>query len=649
MDPSRVITVACPRDCYDTCFIDVDPDTLTPRASSLNPITRGFLCPRGRGDKARVFSRERILYPHVKPGGKNSSFKRVAWDEALDLVADRLEQTIEEYGPGSVLHIEYAGNMGLLTWYYPQRLWNRIGAARTDYSICSKSGHEAISLHYGLSYGRQPEDIAKSRLLVFWGFNAAVSAVHLWQLALEARSRGARIVTVDPRRSETAKRSDLWVQPRPGTDVALAYGVAREIIESGFVDLEFVSKYTLGFEAFREEALKWTPERVEQVTGVPSATVKSLAEAYGSLKPSITLIGFGVQRSRNGAEAVRIVSLLPALVGIHRGFYYSNSRGFYVRVDRLTLEDKYKPSRVVSQVALADLVERGEFKFIFVYNSNPVLTLPRADKLVKGFTRQDTFLVVHDTHWTETAKLADVVLPAPTFYEKEDVVIPYSHGYVIYSRRVIQPLGESRDEVWLTCRLAEKLGIKDVCTDPIEALREALDGALEGSFEDLLEGKVLRLKYRPIEEYQTPSGKIEFYSTVAAKRGINPLPVHREPDKGFTLLTTAHPLYTNTQFRDVYGEIPPVVYVNPEDAESMGLAEGDAVEVYNENGSVELRVHVTGDVPRGVLWSPKELVGLNGAPQNVLMSTETQAIGGSPVFNSTIVSLRKKNQLLSQQ
>ncbi|QOJ79809.1 molybdopterin-dependent oxidoreductase [Infirmifilum lucidum] len=634
--------MSCPRDCYDTCFIDVDLDTLTPRASSLNPITQGFLCPRGRGDKARVFSKERVLYPHVRPEGKNSSFRRVTWDEALEVVAKRLEQVIKEYGPGSVLHVEYAGHMGLLTWYYPQRLWNRIGAARTDYSICSKSGHEAISLHYGLSYGRQPEDIAESRLLVFWGFNAAVSAVHLWRLALEAQSKGAKIVAVDPRMSETAKRSDLWVQPRPGTDVALAYGVAREIIESGFADLEFLSKYTLGFEAFREEALKWTPERVERVTGVRAADVKSLAEAYGTLKPSITFIGFGVQKSRNGAETTRAVSLLPALVGVHRGFYYSNSRGFYVRVDRLTLEDKYKPSRVVSQVALADLVERGEFKFVYVYNSNPVLTLPRADKLVRGLTRQDVFLVVHETHWTETARLADVVLPAPTFYEKEDVVIPYSHSYVIYSRRVIQPLGESRDEVWLTCRLAEKLGVGDVCADPLEALKEALEGALEGSFEDLLEGKVLRLKYRPLGEYQTPSGRIEFYSTTAAERGMSPLPVHREPDKGFILLNTAHSLYTHTQFRDVYGEIPPVVYVNPDDAKDMGLAEGDTVEVYNENGSVELRVRITSDVPRGVLWSPRELVGLNGVPQNALVSTETQAIGGGPVFNSTTVSLRKK-------
>ncbi|UNQ73835.1 molybdopterin-dependent oxidoreductase [Infirmifilum sp. NZ] len=642
MNPRAVVT-ACPRDCYDTCFIEVDTRTLEARASPLNPVTQGFLCPRGRADKARVLSEERVLYPHVRASGKGSGFVRASWDEALDLVASRLRRVLEEHGPESVLHVEYAGNMGLLTWYYPQRLWNRIGAARTDYSICSRSGHEALSLHYGLSYGRPPEDMQGSRLLVFWGFNAAVSAVHLWQLALKARSSGALIATVDPRRSETAKRSDLFVQVKPGTDVALAYGVAREIIEMGLVDEVFVARYTYGFEEFKEEALRWTPERVESITGVPPSTVRKLAESYGALKPSVTLIGFGVQKSRQGAEVVRAVSLIPALVGVHRGFYYSNSRGFYVNYSALTLEDTYRPSRVVSQVALADLVERGEFKFIFIYNSNPALTLPRSDKLARGFSREDVFLVVHDTHWTETARMADVVLPAPTFYEKDDVVIPYSHRYVVFSRRALEPLGESRDEVWLTCALAERLGLPEVCADPIQALRSALEGALEGSFEDLLSGRVLRLRYRPLDEYQTPSGRIELYSTAAAQRGLSPLPVQAEAGgEGFVLLNTALPLYTHTQFRDVYGEIPPVVHVNPEDARSLGLAEGEVVEVFNENGVVELRVHVTSDVPRGVLWSPRELVGLNGNPQNVLVSAETQPIGGGPVFNSTTVIIRKK-------
>lgn len=642
--------MVCPRDCYDTCFIEVT-ESLEARGSTLNPLTGGFLCPRGNADRERVFSRQRVLHPHARAGGKSSALGRVSWEEALGLVVENLERALSEHGPGSVLHVEYAGNMGLLTWYYPQRLWNRLGAARTDYSICSKSGHEAISLHYGLSYGRLPWDIPRSKLLVFWGFNAAVSSIHMWRLALAAKRSGAKIAAVDPRRSETAARSDLWLAPKPGTDVALAYGVAHCIVRGGYVDWEFVSRYTSGFEEFKREVEKWPPERVERVTGVERGLVEELAAMYGELKPSITFMGFGFQKSRLGAEAVRAVSLLPALVGLHRGFYYSNSRGFQASIARLTLEDKYKPSRVVSQVALADLVEKGEFKFIFIYNSNPLLTLPGSDKLARGFRREDVFVVVHETHWTETAQLADVVLPAPTFYEKDDVVLPYSHDLVVLSRRVVEPLGESRDEVWLTCKLAEALGVGgEVCVDPVEALRLALEGALEGSFEDLLRGEVVRLRYRPLDEYQTPSGRLEFYSSRAAELGFSPLPEYREDaEGGFVLLNSAHPLYTHTQFRDVYGSIPAVVSMNPADAEEIGVGEGDVVELFNEHGSVKLRVHVTGDVPRGVLWAPRELVDLEGVPMNVLADTETQRLGGGPVFNSIRVRVRRAGHQLREE
>ncbi|MGC8987335.1 molybdopterin-dependent oxidoreductase [Infirmifilum sp.] len=640
---SEKLRLVCPRDCYDTCFIEVEPLSLKSRGSTLNPVTGGFLCPRGNEDRKRVFSKDRVLYPYARLNGKTSDFIRIDWETALNLVAEKLSDTLRAHGPGRILHIEYAGNMGLLTMYYPLRLWNRLGAARTDWSICSKSGHDALSLHYGLSYGRLPTDIPSSKLLIFWGFNAAVSAPHIWRLALDARENGSFIVSVDPRRSETAKRSDFWISPRPGSDVALAYGVAYHLITGELLDYDFIERYGEGFEAYREEVLKWTPDRVESITGVDVYSVKRLAELYASLKPSITLIGFGVQKRVAGADIVRAVALLPALVGVHRGFYYSNSKGFFVNTAKISLEDRFQPSRTVSQVALADLIEKGEFNFIFIYNSNPLLTLPRPDKLLRGFMREDVFVVVHETHWTETARAADVVLPAPTFYEKTDVVIPYAHNYIMLSRSVLEPLGESRDEVWLTCRLSEKLGVdRDVCVDRNEALRLALEEAIEGSIDELFKGAVLTLKYRPLSEYQTPSGRIEFYSKTAEEKGFDPLPRVIEKQEGFVLLNSAHPLYTHTQFRDVYGAIPGIVHMNEHDALELGISEGETIEVYNNHGVVELRVHITQDVPRGVLWSPRELIGLNGVAQNVLVGTEVQRLGGGPTFNSTKVMVRKK-------
>ncbi|RLE70419.1 MAG: formate dehydrogenase, partial [Thermoprotei archaeon] len=525
------IEVVCPRDCYDTCSliftIDDSGKLKNVRGDPRHPITQGFICPRGVGDLKRVY-KNRILYPYVRTGRKpGRDFKRVGWSEALDLIAEKLKQVLKNYGPKTILHLEYAGNMGLLTWYFPQRFWNAIGASKTDYSVCSKSGHEALSLHYGLSYGVQPDELLEMKLIVYWGFNAVVSAPHLWALSVKARRRGGRISVVDSRRSETAKRADIWLCPKPGSDVALAFGVARYLIEHGYVDLDFIREWTYGYEEYKREVLKWTPERVEEVTDVKWSKIEALGEAYGRLKPSATMMGFGFQKSIYGAESVRAVSLIPALLGLHRGFYYSNSRGYGMDISYLTGEKLYgRKVRVVSQVALAEYLKRGEFKFVYIYNMNPAVTLPGQKALRKGLSREDVFVVVHDTHWTETAEYADVVLPAATYLEKTDVVIPYSHRYVKISKKVIEPLGESKSEIWVMKELASRLGMSEVLReDHWKALEKAFKDSLEdGSFSDLINGKMLKLRYMPLNRYQTPTGKIEFYSLKAEKLGLNPLP-----------------------------------------------------------------------------------------------------------------------------
>ena len=644
----RVPTV-CPRDCYDTCSMVVEAREdriISVRGDRDNPVTRGFLCPRGVVDHIRML-RGRILHPYIrvgdKPGGR---LRRTSWEKALRLVVERLRRTLEEYGPSSVLHVEYSGNMGLLTQYFPLRLWNALGASRTDYAICSASGHAALRLHYGSSHGLMPEELPGMRLIVFWGFNAAVSSPHLWSLALEARRRGALIAAVDPRRSETARLADLWLAPRPGSDAALAYGIAYQLIRRGYVDEDFIEKWGYGYEAYRERALQWDPGRVEEATGVEQRLVERLAEAYGERKPSATLIGFGAQKTVMGAETVRAVALLPALLGIHRGFYYSNSGAWLVDLGYLTGEalSPRKP-RVVSQVALARHIAEGEFKFIYIYGTNPAATLPAQEMLRRGLARRDVFVVVHETHWNETTAYADVVLPAPTFLEKDDVVLSYSHSYVRLSRRVAEPLGESRSEVWVSRRLAELLEVKEtwVYEDPWRALEKSMEGALEnGDFKDLLEGRVLRLKARPRDEYPTPTGKIEFYSTRAEETGLDPLPsASTGGGEGFTLLNSSHPLYTHTQFREVYGPIPPIVHINPSDAARLGIRDGDRVALYNERGEVVVKAIVTSDVPPGVLWAPKLLTGLNGQPLNVLAPLRAQRIGRGSTFNSIKVRVRK--------
>jgi len=315
----RVVKTMCARDCPDACFLDVEvrDGTITRvRASKENPVTAGITCPRALGDPQRVYSMRRVLHPYIRQGKAAPTFRLSSWDEALGLTASRLKDTIRSHGPEAVLLLDYSGNTGLITSGFSKRLWNALGATRTDYTVCSASGHAALGLHYGLSYGVEPEELLARKTIAFWGFNAKHSSPHMWNMAMRARRENdAVIVVVDPRRSESTEMADLWLYPRPGTDVALSYGLANHLITDGYADAEFIASFTHDYEAYRAEASKWTPEQVEQVTGVSWEGIKELGGLLAGHGPSVFMIGLGLQKSSAGAEAVRAVSLLPALLG----------------------------------------------------------------------------------------------------------------------------------------------------------------------------------------------------------------------------------------------------------------------------------------------------------------------------------------------
>ena len=305
-----------------------------------------------------------------------------------------------------------------------------------------------------------------------------------------------------------------------------------------------------------------------------------------------------------------------------------------------------RESRVVEQVSLGSRLDSGEFKFVFVKGSNLALTLPNQKAVRAGLSREDVFVVVHETHWTETAKLADVVLPAATYLEKTDLNFSDHHPYVRLSREAIEPLGECKDEIWVMQQLAERLGCAEswVFEDPWQALEKATVEAFEnGCFDDLFKGAILKLRQRPIDEYQTASGKIELFSSKALEIGASPLPVQLPLDENegwFTLLNSALPSWTHSQFRDVYGPIPEIVWINPVDAGSLGIMSGDDVTLFNELGGVTVEAVVTEKLSRGVLWSPRPLTGKNGVPLNSLASSDPQTLGAGPRFNSIRVKIK---------
>jgi anaerobic selenocysteine-containing dehydrogenase len=581
-----------------------------------------------------------------KPGG---TFERISWHDALDILGDRLAFAWDKFGSESLLHLSYEGNMGIFTTLLPQRLFNAVGFCKTDEAICSKSGHDAISLHYGLSYGVEPHDLPKMKLTVYWGFNAAVSAPHIFSLSLKTRAKGGIIVAIDPRQSETAKAADSWIQLRPGSDVALAYGIMKHLIDRNLVDSDFIKRYTHGFDKLKQEVSKWGLESIEKYTGSDWGIIVKLAELFATSKPSATMIGIGMQKSLYGAESVRAVSLIPALVGLHRGFTLTNGRGWNFDSDYLTGSSLTRKNvKVVSQVALGKHLKLGQTKFLYIHNMNPAETLPNHQVVAEGLKRKDLFVVVNDTHWTETARgYADLVLPAPTFLEKEDIVVSYMHRYVRMSRRIIEPLGESKDELWLMAQLANRLNLREewLHEDPWKAVEKAMESAFEnGRPSELRERRTLKLKMKLKEEYQTPTGKIEFYATKAERMGVSPIPKQYPlpEDQGFVLLNSAVPKYTHTQFQDIYGPLPSTVLINPEDAKTYSLSSKDMVELFNDFGSIMLITEISGSVPRGVLWSPRECRDINGKPQNSIVPDTTQHLGGGSTFNTTIVRVRKR-------
>ena len=648
----KTIKTVCHRDCPDTCFIDVRVDRGTlvnSRGSKENPVTRGYLCPRGTADTQRVYSRKRVLYPHVKAQpGESTPFSRVGWEAALDRVADGIQTTIDTHGRQAVLLYDYPGNTGLLAWHFAKRLWSALGATTTDYALCSRSGHTGIGLHYGSSYGLSLTEMAASKAILFWGNNARVSAPHIWALARRARKdNGAVIVCVDPRQSPTAAAADRWIQPRPGSDVALGYGLARYLIDNQGIDRAFIDRHTTGFAAYAHAAAMWTPQRVEAATGVPEQVVAGLGNLLMTHRPAAFMIGMGLQKSMQGAEAARAVCLLPALLGRHRGYHYSNSKGRDIDWPTIT-GSRWSdlPGKEVSQVAIGRRLAAGEFKLVFVLGSNPAVTLPDQHAVRRGLAREDVMVVVHDTHWSETAQRADVVLPAATFLEKQDITIPDHHDHCRLSKQAIDPLGESKHEIDVMQQLARRLGLTNrwLYDDPWTAMERALAKTfVAGSLADVRAGAIARVGIKPADVYPTPIGKIEFTVT-SRPDGTSALPMQPAlpSDKDeFVLLNSATAKYTHSQFTDVYGPIPSVVWIHPVDAARLDIGDDDRVLLSNELAEVTLRASITTRVPTGTLWSPRPLTGLNNVPLNALVPGKAQTIGGGPIFNSTRVTIRR--------
>ena len=675
---------ACPRNCYSTCGLVVEVDGGRIRRIEPHPenrATAGGACLKGLSYYERVYSPDRILAPlHKNP--KTGEFEPISWNDALDTIVENLVRFREQSGPQSVLYYSGSGTKGLLN-AVGNEFWRLYGGCTTTYGdLCWPAGLEATRLTLGDNKHSAPWDIANASLIVMWGKNAAETNLHQMPFVEEALDRGGKLVVVDPRRTETSERAELLIQPRPGTDGALALAVARKLIEDGKFDREFVNRHVLGFDEFRTSIQDLTLERASEITDVPVEYIDRLAELFADIKPVTICPGFGMQRYTNSGQTMRSMLALLAITGNigkpGAGWVYANlqSHIFDAVKDPIGFFPPEEPDGVVrvsiSTACLGrQMLETTDpsLRMAWVERGNPVTQNPDTNTVREAFRKLE-FRVVVEQFMTDTAREADVILPAKTMFEQSDVIGAYWHPYLQLKQKVIEPPGEVKPESEVYRLLAERLGV------PISDIDEKFPGPSDDAIDEFLsrklepfEGLTLeRLREGPVlppghEEvaysdltFPTPSGKIELFSAEARERwGVDPLPAFVEPEESAAATNTLagkfslnlitpntknriHSQFNNLDMIGQFGEAP-YVLVNPDDAVERSIADMVAVRVFNERGSLCLPAKLDNGIKSGCVYITNGWWNETGGSVNFCSLGRETDMGYGAAFHDVLVEI----------
>jgi len=670
------VRAACPHDCPDTCAIRVtvqngvaikvagDPD---------HPPTHGALCTKVSRYPERTYHPERVLRPMKRVGVKGSGqYEAVSWDEALTDIAARLK-SIAAVNPEAVLPYSYAGTMGLVqSESMDRRFFHQMGASLLDRTICSSAGGDALAATYGGKVGMHLEHFAHSKLIVIWGSNSIASNLHFWTFAQAAKRSGAKLICIDPRKTETADKCHQHIALMPGTDGALALGLMHELIANDWLDHDYIAQHTEGWPALRERALQWPPERAAQVCGITADEVRGLARDYGgsaTTAPAAIRLNYGMQRVRGGGNAVRLIAILPCLTGAWRhaaGGMLLSASGWFPKdgaaLQRPDLLGSRRPRTLNMSTIGDDLLRPSSSEFgpqvqaLIVYNSNPVAVAPESVKVVKGFQREDLFTVVIEHFMTDTADLADYVLPATTQLEHLDVHISYGHTYALINEAAIAPVGEAKTNTQIFRELAVRMGYVDGCFSDSDETIARVAFKQSVNFDELRAHGWLKL---PIPDapfadgrFPTPSGKCVIDSPVygVPDHVPNYESAGSAPDlaKRFPLAMISPPArnFLNSSFvnvkslRDIEGE--PLVEIHASDAAVRGLSTGQTVRVFNDRGSYVCKLKLSARARPGVvnglgIWWRK--LGMAGTNVNEVTHQHLTDIGRAPAFYDCLVQV----------
>jgi anaerobic selenocysteine-containing dehydrogenase len=682
----REVRGACPLDCPDTCswIVTVKRGEATAlRGDPHHPYTRGSLCNKVANYLAYARSPDRLLYPLRRVGSKGSGqYTRISWEEALQRIAAGLGEAIARHGAESIWPFLGSGSMGLLQGVYGagRRLWNVLGTSRHAMTICTIAGGFGTGYTLGDNrVGMDPETLRLSKLVVLWGANVLSTNPHLWRSILEARRLGASIVAIDPIRTRTAAASDRHLAPMPGTDAALALGLLHVVLAEGREDRDFIGQRTVGWEAFRQRILEFPPSRVAAITGLAAESIVELGRRLAQTRPTGIRIGIGIQRHAGGGMAVRTITCIPGVTGdwshAGGGVCY-DTRGFYgLDWAALWRDDlRTRPARALSMTRLGEgllEVDDPPVKALFLYASNPAASVPHQAKVLRGLARGDLFTVVVEHFLTDTARYADIVLPATMATEHRDLLIAYGHLYLAWNEPAAPPPGECLPTTEILRRLARAMGLDTpaLYDSDEEMARQLLDSghpSLAGiTLEELKARGWMRLSYPDpfvpfATAFPTASGRLEFVSDRMAQAGLDPVAGYtpaQETSQRDTALARDYPLALVTPanhffLNSIFANVPlqqrragvTTLLIHPDDAAPRGIVAGDEVRVANARGSFLAMADVTDRVRPGVVASTKGRWpghAKEGATVNATVDERDSDMGGGAVYHDNRVRVDK--------
>ncbi|OOE14353.1 molybdopterin-containing oxidoreductase family protein [Fictibacillus arsenicus] len=671
-NPDGIFPSVCSLDCPDQCGlllhkkngkiikVEGDPD---------HPVTKGFICNKVRNMTERIYDKKRLKYPMKRIGAKGEGeFVRISWEEAINTITTRWKELLQSDTPESILPYSFYGNMGNLSAEgMDRRFFNRLGASQLDRSICNSAGAEGYKYTMGGSYGTDPEETIHTKLFIFWGVNAVSTNMHQATLAQQARKQnGAKIVVIDVHKNKTARLADWFIPILPGTDTALALGLMHILFAENMVDSSFLEQFTVGHEELREHVLQYDPVTVSGITGIPVEDIIKLARKYGKTSPAFIRIGNGPQHHDNGGMFVRTVSCLPALTGQWLvkggGAIKGNSAYLAHNTAKLQRPDllKNKKTRVINMNLLGEALLSLDppVKSLYVYGTNPAVVAPAANKIRRGLEREDLFTVVHDLFLTETAKYADIVLPATSSFENTDFYTSYWHHYIQLQQPVIEPYEESKSNTDVFRLLAKVIGFTEKAFDETDAelIEQSLENPMnsyteEINYEALTKHHYIKAKAKFPDSLPTPSGKIELYSERMKQDGYPPLPTYvpliKDSDHPFQFIAAPNHNFLNSTFanqtKHVELEKEPIVVLNREDAEKLNVDDGEQVRVWNERGECILKASVGDSVLPGVAVTQGLWGSVEGTKHlvNALTPDRIADMGGGATFFSGRVSIEK--------